>query len=184
MAVLWMTEALPIPVTALLPLVLFPALHLSDIRETAVPYSNPLIFLFLGGFVIALAMQRWNLHRRVAIRLISAMGTRPARIVAGFLLASALVSMWVSNTATALMMLPIAMSVAHLIPESSRRDPQIRAFGVALMLSVAYGATTGGMATLIGTPPNALLAGYLDNVYQLQIGFGQWMLIGMPVVAP
>jgi len=182
MAVLWMTEALPIPITALLPLVLFPALHLSDIRETATPYSNPLIFLFLGGFILALAMQRWNLHRRVAIRLIGAMGTQPARIVGGFLLASALVSMWVSNTATALMMLPIAMSVVELIPPHLRSEPKARAFGLALMLSVAYGATTGGMATLIGTPPNALLAGYLDNVYGYKIGFGQWMLLGVPVV--
>jgi len=182
MAVLWMSEALPIPVTALLPLVLFPALQLSDIRETATPYANPLVFLFLGGFIIALAMQRWNLHRRVAIRLIGAMGTKPTRIVAGFLLASALVSMWVSNTATALMMLPIAMSVVQLVPPGMRDDPKARAFGLALMLSVAYGATTGGMATLIGTPPNALLAGYLDSVYQIKIGFGQWMLLGVPVV--
>jgi solute carrier family 13 (sodium-dependent dicarboxylate transporter), member 2/3/5 len=182
MAVLWMTEAIPIPVTALLPLVLFPALQLSDIRETAAPYSNPLVFLFLGGFVIALAMQRWNLHRRVAIRLIGAMGTRPARIVGGFLLASALISMWVSNTATALMMLPIATSVVQLIPPEARRDPATRSFGIALMLSVAYGATTGGMGTLIGTPPNALLAGYLDSVYGVKIGFGQWMLLGVPVV--
>ncbi len=182
MAVLWMTEAIPIPVTALLPLVLFPALQLSDIRETATPYANPLVFLFLGGFVIALAMQRWNLHRRVAIRLIGAMGTRPSRIIAGFLLASALVSMWVSNTATALMMLPIAMSVVQLIPPAAQRDPATRGFGIALMLSVAYGATTGGMGTLIGTPPNALLAGYLDSVYGIKIGFGQWMLLGVPVV--
>jgi sodium-dependent dicarboxylate transporter 2/3/5 len=182
MAVLWMAESLPIPVTALLPLVLFPALRLSDIRETAAPYSNPIVFLFLGGFVIALAMQRWNLHRRVAIRLIGAMGTRPTRIVAGFLLASALVSMWVSNTATALMMLPIALSVVQLIPPETRQEPAARGFGLALMLSVAYGATTGGMATLIGTPPNALLAGYVDSVYGIKIGFGQWMLLGVPVV--
>jgi sodium-dependent dicarboxylate transporter 2/3/5 len=182
MAVLWMSEAIPIPVTALLPLVLFPALQLSDIRETATPYANPLVYLFLGGFIIALAMQRWNLHRRVAITLIGAMGTKPTRIIAGFLIASALVSMWVSNTATALMMLPIAMSVVQLVPPAMRDDPKARAFGLALMLSVAYGATTGGMATLIGTPPNALLAGYLDSVYQIKIGFGQWMLLGVPVV--
>lgn len=182
MAVLWMTEAIPIPVTALLPLVLFPALRLGDIREAAAPYANPLIFLFFGGFIIALAMQRWNLHRRVALALIGAMGVRPTRIVAGFLVASALISMWVSNTATALMMLPIALSVVHLLPESAREQPALRSFGVALMLAVAYGATTGGMATLIGTPPNALLAGFLDDVYQLRLGFGQWMLLGVPVM--
>lgn len=181
MAVFWMTEAIPIPVTALLPLVLFPALHVSDVREAAAPFANPLIFLFLGGFIIALAMQRWHLHRRLAINLIAAMGTAPRRIVAGFLLAATLVSMWVSNTATALMMLPIALSVVPLIPDSAREDPALKDFGVALMLAVAYGATTGGMATLIGTPPNALLAGYVDDIYHVKIGFGAWMIVGVPV---
>jgi len=181
MAVLWITEAIPIPVTALLPLILFPALQLSDIRETAAPYANPIIFLFLGGFIIALAMQRWNLQRRVAITLIGAMGTRPTRIIAGFLTASALISMWVSNTATALMMLPIAASVVALLPADARRTPALRGFGAALLLSVAYGATTGGMATLIGTPPNALLAAYVNNVYHTDVGFAQWMLLGVPV---
>jgi len=181
MAVLWITEAIPIPVTALLPLVLFPALHLSDIRETAAPYANPIIFLFLGGFLIALAMQRWNLQRRVAIALIGAMGTRPRRIIAGFLTASTLISMWVSNTATAMMMLPIAASVVALLPADAHRTPALRGFGTALMLSVAYGATTGGMATLIGTPPNALLAAYVNSVYHVDIGFAQWMLLGVPV---
>lgn len=182
MAVLWMSEAIPIPITALLPLVLFPALGLGDIKEIAAPYANPIIYLFLGGFIIALAMQRWNLHRRVAINLIRVMGTQQTRIVGGFLLASALISMWVSNTATALMMLPIALSVGQLIPEEMRRTPAMRAFCAALVLSVAYGATTGGMGTLIGTPPNALLAAYVDTVYGLKIGFFQWMLIGVPVV--
>lgn len=182
MAVWWITESVPIPVTALLPLVLFPALHLGDIRETAAPFANPIIYLFLGGFVIALAMQRWQLHRRLAINLIGAMGTRPSRIVGGFLLASSLVSMWVSNTATALMMLPIALSVVQLLPAATARAPEQKAFATALMLSVAYGATTGGMATLIGTPPNALLAAYVQKVYGWEIGFGQWMLLGVPVM--
>jgi sodium-dependent dicarboxylate transporter 2/3/5 len=181
MATWWISESLPIPATALLPLVLLPALGLNDIRAASSPYANPLIFLFLGGFVIALAMQRWNLHRRVALALIGLMGTRPRGIVAGFLLAAALVSMWVSNTATALMMLPIAISVVQLVPESSRDQPQSRAFATALVLAVAYGATTGGMATLIGTPPNALLAGYVTETYGLHLGFAQWMLIGLPV---
>ncbi|MBA4137518.1 MAG: anion transporter [Opitutus sp.] len=182
MAVWWITEAVPIPVTALVPLVLFPALQLGDIRETAAPFANPIIYLFLGGFVIALAMQRWNLHRRVAINLIGVMGTQPARIVAGFLFASALVSMWVSNTATALMMLPIALSVVQLLPPDTGDRPEQKAFATALLLAVAYGATTGGMATLIGTPPNALLAAYVEKVYGFQIGFGQWMLLGVPVM--
>jgi len=179
LAVFWICECIPIPATALLPLVLFPALGLGDIKDTAAPYAHPIVFLFLGGFIIALAMQRCNLHRRIAINLVGAMGTQPKRIIAGFLLASALVSMWVTNTATALMMLPIALSVAQLIPAGTKGAP---AFTAALVLSVAYGATTGGMATLIGTPPNALLAAYLSKVYNTEIGFGQWMLLGVPIV--
>lgn len=181
MAVFWITEPIPIPATALLPLVLFPALGLGDIRATAAPYANPIIFLFLGGFVIALAMQRWHLHRRIAIALVGRLGTRPSAIVAGFLLSSALVSMWVSNTATTLMMLPIALSVVHLSPHAGPASRDLRDFKTALMLAIAYGATTGGMATLIGTPPNALLAAYMSEVYQITIGFGQWMLLGVPV---
>lgn len=182
MAVFWICESVPIPVTALLPLVLFPALGLGDIRETAAPFANPVIYLFLGGFLIALAMQRWGLHRRVAINLIGAMGTRPSRLVAGFLLASSLVSMWVSNTATALMMLPIALSIVQLLPAEGRGSAGQKNFTTALLLAVAYGATTGGMATLIGTPPNALLAGYVSKAYGFELGFGQWMLLGVPVM--
>ena len=183
MAIFWITEPIPIPVTALLPLVLFPALGLGDIRTTAAPYANPIIYLFLGGFIIALSMQRWHLHRRIAIALVSRLGTRPAAIIGGFLLSSGLISMWVSNTATTLMMLPIAMSVAHLVPSSGPRSRELRDFNTALLLSIAYGATTGGMATLIGTPPNALLAAYMSEVYGITIGFGQWMLVGVPVSA-
>jgi solute carrier family 13 (sodium-dependent dicarboxylate transporter), member 2/3/5 len=182
MAVFWIAESIPIPATALLPLVLFPALGLGDIRETSAPFANPVIFLFLGGFIIALAMQRWNLHRRVAIALIAALGTKPSRIVLGVLIATAIVSMWVSNTATALMMLPIAMSVVQLLPQQAQPVPELRDFGTALMLSVAYGATVGGMGTLIGTPPNALLAAYMTDIYGVTIGFAQWMLLGVPVV--
>lgn len=182
MVTFWISEALPIPVTALLPLVLIPALGLGNVREAAAPFANPIIFLFLGGFVIALAMQRWNLHRRIAVNLIALMGTRPPRIVAGFLLASALVSMWVSNTATSLMMLPIAISVVELIPAADRAIPANRAFATAVLLSIAYGATTGGMGTLIGTPPLALLAGFVGSNYGFELGFGQWMLLGIPVV--
>lgn len=178
MAIWWICESVPIPVTALVPLFLFPALGLGPIDEVAAPYANPLVFLFLGGFLIALAMQHWNLHRRVAIGLIGTLGTRPTRIIAGFLLASGLISMWVSNTATALMMLPIAVSVVALLPKHSDDADD---FATALMLAVAYGSTTGGMATLIGTPPNALLAGFLSRVYEQPIGFGQWMLVGLPV---
>ncbi len=182
MAIFWIAESIPIPATALLPLVLFPALGLGDIRESAAPFANPIIFLFLGGFILALGMQRWHLHRRVAIGLIGVIGTRPSSIVAGFLISSALVSMWVSNTATALMMLPIAMSVVQLVPGHDVASSRERGLGTAILLAVAYGATTGGMATPIGTPPNALLAAYVSEIYQLTIGFGQWMLLGVPVV--
>lgn len=181
MATFWICESIPIPATALLPLALFPLLGLGDIKKVAEPYAHPLVFLFLGGFIIALGMERWNLHRRVAIGLLSVMGTRQNRVIAGFLLASALISMWVSNTATALMMLPIALSVIHLIPESERAG--MRPFIVALLLAVAYGATTGGMATLIGTPPNALLAAYVSKNMGFEIGFAQWMMVGVPVSA-
>jgi solute carrier family 13 (sodium-dependent dicarboxylate transporter), member 2/3/5 len=181
MASFWICEPIPIPATALLPLVLLPLLGLASGKEAAAPYANPILYLFLGGFFIAAAMQRWGLHRRLALRLIGAMGTRPRPIIAGFLLSAALLSMWVSNTATALMMLPIALSVTQLLPNGGPDDREHRAFATALLLAVAYGATTGGMATLIGTPPNALLAGYLGNVYGQEIGFGQWMLIGVPV---
>ncbi len=182
MAVFWIAESIPIPATALLPLVLFPALGLGNITTTAAPFANPIIFLFLGGFIIALAMQRWNLHRRVAIGLIGMLGTKPSSIIAGFLMASALVSMWVSNTATSLMMLPIALSVVQLLPDPAHQTREVRGFSTALLLSVAYGATTGGMGTLIGTPPNALLAGYIADIYEVTIGFGQWMLLGIPVM--
>jgi sodium-dependent dicarboxylate transporter 2/3/5 len=182
MAVFWIAEPIPIPATALLPLVLFPLLGLADIDEAAAPFANPVIFLFLGGFVIALAMERWHLHRRVAVGLIALMGTRPPAIVAGFLLASALVSMWVSNTATALMMLPIALSVARLVPAERASTPELRDFGTVVVLAVAYGATSGGMATLIGTPPNALLRGYMDETYGIVLDMGQWMLLGVPVM--
>lgn len=181
MAILWISESIPLPATALLPLVLFPLLEVSNIQQSAAPFANPIIYLFLGGFIIALAMQKWNLHRRIALNLIGAIGTRPAHIVAGFLLTAALLSMWVSNTATALMMLPIALSVVQLLPAEADSHPGTRAFRTALLLAVAYGATSGGMATLIGTPPNAVLAAYLNEVYGYTIGFGSWMLIGVPV---
>jgi sodium-dependent dicarboxylate transporter 2/3/5 len=181
MAGLWICESIPIPITALLPLVLFPALGLGSVQAAAAPFSNPIIYLFLGGFLIALAMQRWGLHRRVAIGIIGVMGTSPTRIVAGFLVSSGFLSMWVSNTATTLMMLPIALSVTELLPKGggSRAD---RSFATALILSVAYGATTGGMGTLIGTPPTALLAAYVGTTYGITISFAQWMLLGVPIV--
>jgi len=182
MATWWMTEPVPIPVTALLPMVLFPLVGVAPIQEAATSYAHPIIFLFLGGFILALAMKRSGLHRRLAFAMIGVLGFSPRRLIAAFLLASASLSMWVSNTATSLMMLPIALSVVSLVPSSYRNEPGIKYFGTALLLAVAYGATTGGMGTLIGTPPNALMAAFLEQNYHITLGFAQWMMIGVPVV--
>ncbi|CAN5613942.1 DASS family sodium-coupled anion symporter [soil metagenome] len=185
MAVWWISEAIPIPATALLPIALFPALRVSPVEAAAAPYANPVIFLFLGGFLIAQAMQRWNLHRRIALRVISAVGTRPIPLIGGFMIAAAFLSMWVSNTATAVMMLPIGLSVVELAIRSDGSDPADPGdsnFAVALMLGIAYACSIGGLATLIGTPPNALLAGFMAETYGVEIGFGEWMLVGLPLV--
>lgn len=186
MAVWWVTEAIPIPATALLPIVLFPILGVVTVGEAAAPYASPIIFLFLGGFIIALAMQRWDLHRRIALSVVAALGTQPRRLVLGFMLATAFLSMWVSNTATAVMMMPIGLSVIGLVaPKGDPAAPlpgQLN-FGTALMLGIAYAASIGGLATLIGTPPNALLAGFLETSYGYEIGFAQWMTVGLPLTA-
>jgi sodium-dependent dicarboxylate transporter 2/3/5 len=179
MATWWMTEAVPIPVTGLLPLVLFPALGIASGGAASAPYADPLIFLFLGGFLIALGLERWNLHRRIALRVVAAVGTRPAALVGGFMLATAFLSMWVSNTATAVMMLPIGMSVIGLLSRNGEETGG--GFGTALLLGIAYAASIGGLATLIGTPPNALLAAFMARSYGVEIGFAQWMAIGLPI---
>ncbi len=187
MGLWWMTEAIPIPATALLPLILFPALGVAPIDEASPPYANPVIFLFMGGFMLALAMQRWNLHRRIALVTVRAMGTSPKQVVAGFMLATGFLSMWVSNTATAVMMLPIGISVLALVSRFSGTDeladsgvPQTN-FGTALMLGIAYAASIGSLSTIIGTPPNTLLVGYMEENHDVSIGFGQWMLVGLPL---
>ncbi len=189
MALWWVTEALPIPATALLPLVLFPVLDIAGIDAAARPYAHPLIFLFMGGFMIALAMERWDLPRRISLLVIRALGTRPRRLIAGFMLSTAFFSMWVSNTATTLMMLPIGLSVIHLVERGAGSgDPDVpagaqREFAVALMLAIAYAASIGGVGTLIGTPPNAFMAGYISETYGVEVGFARWMTVGIPLVA-
>ncbi len=183
MAVWWVSEALPIPVTAMLPLALLPLLGVSTPGDAAAPYANPLVFLFLGGFMIALAIQRWNLHRRIALLILRHSGQRPDHLVGGFMLGTAGLSMWVSNTATAAMMLPIGLSVL-LVMESYRADeaPESQQrFAKALLLGIAFAANIGGMGTLIGTPPNAILAAFMADTHGIHIGFGQWMLVGAPV---
>ena len=185
MAIWWITEALPIAATALLPLVALPVMDVMPIRDVAAPYANPIIFLFMGGFMIALAMQRWELHRRIALRLVSWVGTRPSSIVIGFIIASAFLSMWVSNTATALMMLPIGLSIIRVnrdqASDSPAADPASN-FSVVLLLSIAYACNIGGVGTLIGTPPNALLAAFMLETYGVDVGFAQWLVVGLPMV--
>jgi len=184
MALWWITEAIPIAATALVPLVLFPLLGVTDIDGAAGPYANPLIFLFLGGFLIAQAMQTWRLHRRIALGIVQWVGTRPTSIIIGFILASAFLSMWVSNTATALMMLPIGLSIIDLTRDrlDDRGEALPSHFGLVLLLSIAYACNVGGIGTLIGTPPNALLAGFFSESYGVEVGFAQWMLVGLPLV--
>ncbi|MDR5858618.1 DASS family sodium-coupled anion symporter [Halomonas eurihalina] len=179
MATWWSTEAIPIPATSLLPLVLVPALGIEGMSDTAVSYANPIIYLFLGGFLLGIAMQRWDLHRRIALHVLKVVGQRPRRQIGGFMIATGFLSMWVSNTATAIMMLPIGMSVVSLLDDS---DPEeLRRYATALLLAIAYSASIGGVATLIGTPPNALLAGYLADSRGIDLGFAQWMLVGLPI---
>ncbi len=183
MAVWWTTEAIPISATALIPLAAFPLLDIMPIREAAAPFANPLVYLFLGGFLIAAAMQRWDLHRRIALNIAVRTGTSPSRLVAGFMLATAFLSMWISNTATTMMMLPIALSVIAVVTGEKDSEAPVRsAFATSLLLGVAYSASIGGMGTLVGTPPNAFLSGFFEETYNIEIGFAQWMLVAMPVV--
>ena len=182
MASLWVTEAIPIPATALLPLVLLPLLGISPIRQAASPYADPIIYLFMGGFMLALAMERWGLHRRIALAIIGGVGTRPRSLIFGFLCAGAFISMWTSNSATAMMLLPIGMSVHTLLKTTTARASSAAMMGAALVLAIAYGANIGGMGTLIGTPPNAVLKAYMERTHGIEIGFGQWMLLGVPLV--
>ncbi len=204
MAVWWVSEAIPLSATSLLPIALFPALTSLTIDDATMPYADPIVFLFLGGFLIAIAMQKWNLHRRIALLTLRRVGTHPRRIILGMMIATAFLSMWVSNTATTLMMLPIALSVLTLVIENSNisttgdeaaerlaaserisdivDDSEVRLFGVALVLSVAWSASIGGLGTLLGSPPNAIVAGYLSTELDKDIGFAQWMMLGVPLV--
>jgi sodium-dependent dicarboxylate transporter 2/3/5 len=179
MAAWWITEAIPIPATALLPIVLFPPLQIMSASSVTQAYGHHLIYLFMGGFMIAVTMERWNLHRRIALHIIQRVGTSPARLVLGFMLATALLSMWISNTATAMLMVTIGLAVLkQLLPEDRHLSSPL---GTALMLGIAYAASIGGMATLIGTPPNAVLAGVLDRNYGIEVQFGTWMRFALPL---
>jgi sodium-dependent dicarboxylate transporter 2/3/5 len=189
MAVMWMTEALPLPVTSLMPLLLFPLAGVLSFEEAAQPFADQYVFLFLGGFMIAQAVERWNLHRRFALWIMLFVGAKPTRLVGGFMLATAALSMWISNTATAMMMLPMALSMIELLTSREMRDAteairvgQAERFTTCVLLGITYSASIGGLGTLIGTPPNALLAGFLGK-HGMTIGFGHWMLLAAPLVA-
>jgi sodium-dependent dicarboxylate transporter 2/3/5 len=185
MATWWATEAVPIAVTALLPLVFFPLLGIATIDKAAAPFANKVIYLFLGGFVIALAMQRWNLHYRIALSVLQRAGRNGRTLVWGFMLACALLSMWVSNTSTTLMMLPIALSVIDVMHRSvpGQSEESRRNFRLALLLGVAYAASIGGLATLVGSPPNAMMAAFLRDSYAIEVDFAHWLLVGLPLCA-
>ena len=191
MAVFWITEAIPLAVTSLLPLILFPLTGSLSFPQAAAPYANPIIFLFMGGFMLATAISRWGLHRRIALRTVLLVGTSPRRLVGGFMAATALMSMWISNTAATLMMYPIAMSAISLIAKIDNREMQVKpgpneaelereGFGVCLLLGIAYSASIGGLATLIGTPPNAFLSGFLIT-NGVDLAFGRWLLMAFPL---
>ena len=183
MAIWWATEAIPVPATALLPLVLFDPLGVATLREAAAPYANPTIFLFMGGFIMALALERWNLHRRIALAVIDRVGTDGRRLIGGFMLVCAVLSMWMTNTSTTMMLLPIVFSVATVIRDNVEglSEESSNNFEIAILLGLAYSASIGGLATLIGTPPNALLMGFMAENYGIEISFARWMLVGIPV---
>jgi sodium-dependent dicarboxylate transporter 2/3/5 len=183
MATWWSTEAIPVAATAFIPLVSFPLLQVMPVKAVAQSYAHPTIFLFMGAFVLALAVEKWSLHRRIALTVLSKTGTDGRKLILGFMLAAALLSMWMTNTSTAMMLLPIAASVAAMVAEKSVgvSSADKRRFQVALLLALAYATTIGGMSTIIGTPPNVLLAGFVEETYGRQIAFFDWMLIGLPL---
>ncbi len=186
MAIFWITEAIPMPATALLPIVLFPLLGVMKSSAATAPYANQLIYLFMGGFFIAVTMEKWNLHRRIALNIINKVGTSPNRIILGFMVATALLSSFISNTATAMMMVPIAIAIVsqitHVSPSTlSSGEGSNHRIAVALMLGIAWSASIGGMATIIGTPPNIVMVGQVEKLYNVNIGFLQWMTFGVPL---
>ena len=178
MALWWLSEAISIYVTALLPLAVLPLAGVRSMADTAAPYAHPLIFLFLGGFILALALERWDLHRRFALFVLRLVGVSPRRLVAGFMLAAALLSMWITNTATAIVMLPMALSIIALLPPSALRQR----FGICLLLGIAYAASIGGIGTIVGTTPNLFAASFIRSELGYDISFAQWMSIGIPLV--
>jgi len=183
MAVWWATEAIPVAATAFLPIIVFAPTGISSLRDATAPYANPIIYLFLGGFMLAIAVERWNLHRRISLAILDRTGTDGRRLVGGFMLVCALLSMWMTNTSTTMMLLPIVLSVVAVIHDnvSNVSESSQRNFKIAMLLGLAYSASIGGLATMIGTPPNALLIGFLADTYGIEISFARWMGVGIPV---
>ena len=179
-AIWWATEAIPVPATSLLPLVLLPLMEVTTNKGASLPYASPVIFLLLGGFIAAMAMQKWNLHRRIALHILSRVGDHPYALIAGFMASSALLSMWISNTATTLMLIPIALTVATTILGEKAHGHR---FTVALLIGCAWAASIGGLGTYIGTPPNLFVKGFIEQSTGYEIGFHEWMAFGIPVVA-
>ena len=181
-AIWWITEALPIAVTALLPIVLFPLGGGLGLKETTAAYGHKFIFLFLGGFILAIAIEKWNLHKRIALTIIRIVGTNIIHIILGFMVATALLSMWISNTATAVMILPVGVAIVSQLKDNPNTIANENlVFAKALMLAIAYSASIGGMATQIGTPPNLILAGVIQETYGIEISLGQWFAFGFPI---
>lgn len=179
MAVWWVTEAIPLPVTALLPIVLLPLMGVQSLKVTSAEYMHPIIVLLMGGFIIAKAIERWDLHKRIALNVVNSVGFKPAMLVGGFMLAGAILSMWISNSATCIMLTPIALSVAHaVLGENKFNSP----FTYSLLLGIAYACSVGGLGTPVGTPTNLIVIGYLNDAVGMDISFGQWVAIGFPTV--
>ena len=181
MVIWWVTEATPIAVAALLPIVIFPAIGVFDLSHATAPYASPIIFLFMGGFFLALGLEEYGLHKRIALNLVKLTGTSANGIIFGFMLATGFLSMWISNTASTIMMLPIAVTVINLIRKTVDNKKGLDLFSVSLMLGIAYSANIGGMATIIGTPPNVVFVGYAEQLLNIEIDFSKWMLIGIPI---
>lgn len=178
----WILEVVPIAVTALLPIILFPLTGALSVSETTASFGHRYIFLYIGGFIIAIAIERWNLHRRIALNIINLIGTNVKSIILGFMVATAFLSMWISNTATSVMMLPIGVAIISQLKDNPDTvEDENRIFGKALMLAIAYSASIGGLATLIGTPPNLVLASIVQEIYDIEITFSQWLMFGLPI---
>jgi len=177
----WITEALPMPAVAIIPLVLFPLMGISKISETAAPYANEVIFLFMGGFIIGLAIEKWNLHKRIALSIVQFTGTGGNKIILGFIISTGFISMWLSNTATTMMMYPIAASVISVVGGKNITEKQSKNFALCIMLSIAYASNFGGIATIIGTPPNVAYASFMSKRYGFDISFSSWILVCAPI---